>query len=58
MEEGSTADVLLQTRRGPHALGVRVVWIAAAGEAVRHGCSFSTPQSLDFAVELFVQQAV
>lgn len=57
MEEGSAVAIFLQTRQGPRELGVRVVWIAAVGEAVRHGCSFSTPESLDFAVELFVQQA-
>ncbi len=56
MKAGSAVALLFQTRWGPRELDARVVWSAAAGETVRHGCSFTTPQSPDFAVELFIQE--
>ena len=56
MEAGRAVALLLQTRSGPRELEARVVWSAAAGETVRHGCSFTTVQGPDFAVELFIQE--
>jgi hypothetical protein len=54
LTQGSTVDLLLQTRRGHVSVAARIVWVAPANGTVRHGCAFSEPKEESFAVGLFV----
>ncbi len=54
MIQGSTVDLLLQTRRGLVNVAARIVWTAPSNGMVRHGCAFPVPKDESFAVGLFV----
>ena len=51
---GSAMGLVLQTRRGPLSVEGRVVWTAATQEMTRHGIAFPEPQSMGFALDLFL----
>jgi CheY-like chemotaxis protein len=52
MLPGNTADLVLETQRGPLELRGRVVWASVTGNTVRHGFAFPKPKGPDFAANL------